>query len=165
MARQTPSKICPLWSITGGYDESLVPKELLERTKEIGRIVDWAPQEDVLGHQAVGGFLTHSGWNSTIESIVEGVPMICWPYYVDQQVNSRFVEEVWKVGVDMKDTCDRLIVEKAVRVLMDKKQETFTQSANTWKMLAKEAIREIGSSSLHVGRLIDDIRAMTATMK
>ncbi|GJR00609.1 7-deoxyloganetic acid glucosyltransferase-like protein [Tanacetum coccineum] len=152
-------------SITGGYDESIVPKELLERTKEIGFIVDWAPQEDVLGHQAVGGFLTHSGWNSTIESIVEGVPMICWPYFVDQQVNSRFVEEVWKVGVDMKDTCDRLIVENAVRDLMDKKQETFTQSANTWKMLAKEAIREIGSSSLHVGRLIDDIRAMTSTMK
>lgn len=151
-------------SITGGYDESLVPKELLERTKEIGCIVDWAPQEDVLGHRAVGGFLTHSGWNSTIESIVEGVPMICWPYFVDQQVNSRFVEEVWKVGVDMKDTCDRLIVEKAVRDVMDKKQ-TFTQSANTWKILAKEAIGEIGSSSLHVVRLIDDIKAMTSTLK
>ncbi|KAJ9553658.1 hypothetical protein OSB04_017703 [Centaurea solstitialis] len=85
-------------SITGGFDESSVPSELLERTKEMGCIVDWAPQEKVLAHGAIGAFFTHSGWNSTLESIVEGVPMICWPCFADQQVNSRFVGEVWKVG-------------------------------------------------------------------
>nr|XP_043626810.1 7-deoxyloganetic acid glucosyltransferase-like [Erigeron canadensis] len=152
-------------SITGEYDESMVPSELLARTKEIGCIVDWAPQEDVLGHPAVGGFLTHSGWNSTIESIVEGVPMICWPYFVDQQVNSRFVEEVWKIGVDMKDTCDRLIVEKAVRDVMDVKRDVFAKSADTWKILAEESISETGSSSRSVARLIDDIKAMSNAKK
>ncbi|KAJ0901204.1 putative 7-deoxyloganetin glucosyltransferase [Helianthus annuus] len=150
-------------SITGGYDESKVPPELLERTKEIGCIVEWAPQEDVLAHPAIGGFLTHSGWNSTIESIAEGVPMVCWPYFVDQQVNSRFVEEVWKMGVDMKDTCDRLRVEKAVRDIMDSKHNVFTQHARTWESLAKESISKTGSSSNHVGRLIDDILAMSST--
>lgn len=111
------------------------------------------------------GFSTHSGWNSTIESIVEGVPMICWPYFVDQQVNSRFVGEVWKVGVDMKDTCDRLIVEKAVRDVMDTKPNVFAQSANTWSNSAKESITETGSSSINLGRLIDDIRKMSLAMK
>ncbi|KAI7726677.1 LOW QUALITY PROTEIN: hypothetical protein M8C21_000654, partial [Ambrosia artemisiifolia] len=147
-------------SITGGYDESRVPVELLERTKEIEFIVEWAPQEDVLAHLSIGGFLTHCGWNSTIESIVEGVPMACWPYHVDQQMNSRFVAEVWKTGVDMKDTCDRLL---AVRDIMDSKDNAVTQSANIWASLAKESITKTGSSSIHLGRLIDDILAMSTT--
>ncbi|KAI3734916.1 hypothetical protein L6452_14398 [Arctium lappa] len=152
-------------SIIGGLDESLVPSELLERTKEMGCIVDWAPQEEVLAHAAVGGFLTHSGWNSTIESIMEGVPMICWPYFVDQQVNSRFVGEVWKVGVDMKDSCDRLIVEKAVRDVMETSRNMFAQSGNNWANLAKKAIAEKGSSSMSLARLIDDIKTMSLTIK
>ncbi|XP_076900731.1 7-deoxyloganetic acid glucosyltransferase-like [Bidens hawaiensis] len=150
-------------SITGGYDESQIPAKLLARTKEIGCIVEWAPQEDVLAHSAIGGFLTHSGWNSTIESIMEGVPMVCWPYFVDQQVNSRFVEEVWKLGVDMKDTCDRLLIEKAVRDIMDQKHNGFTKSANTWANLAKDSITKMGSSSIQLGRLIDDILVISST--
>ena len=56
--------------------------------------MSYVTQEEVLTHQAVGGFLTHSGWNSTLESIVAGVSMICCPYFVDQQVNSMFMSEV-----------------------------------------------------------------------
>ncbi|XP_071732785.1 7-deoxyloganetic acid glucosyltransferase-like [Rutidosis leptorrhynchoides] len=152
-------------SITGGYDESQVPSELLVRTKEMGCIVDWAPQEDVLAHSAVGGFFTHSGWNSTVESIVEGVPMICWPCYVDQQVNSRFVGEVWKAGIDMKDSCDRFIIENAVNDIMDVNRDVFTRATNKWANLAKESIGETGSSSINFARLIDDIRIMSSTMK
>ncbi|KAJ0546391.1 putative 7-deoxyloganetin glucosyltransferase [Helianthus annuus] len=150
-------------SITSAYDESQVPTELLERTKEIGCIVEWAPQEDVLAHPAIGGFLTHSGWNSTMESIVEGVPMVCWPYFGDQQTNSRFVGEVWKTGIDLKDTCDRLGIEKAVRDIMDSKHKLYTQAANTWENAAKESISMTGSSSIQLARLIDDILAMSLT--
>ncbi|KAK9061126.1 hypothetical protein SSX86_018306 [Deinandra increscens subsp. villosa] len=93
-------------------DLTNIPSELSKGTEERGFIVEWAPQEEVLAHKAVGGFLAHGGWNSTLESVIEGVPMICWPYFLDQQVNSRYVDEVWKLGRDMKDTCDRVIVEK-----------------------------------------------------
>ncbi|CAN6175434.1 unnamed protein product [Urochloa humidicola] len=83
------------------------------------RIVAWAPQRDVLRHRAVGCFLTHAGWNSTLEAVVEGVPTVCWPVSADQQINSRFVGAVWRNGLDMKDVCERDVVERAVREAME----------------------------------------------
>ncbi|KAF3947250.1 hypothetical protein CMV_026589 [Castanea mollissima] len=141
--------------------EGHLPKELLEGTKDMGYIVDWAPQEEVLAHQAVGGFLTHSGWNSTLESIVAGVPMICWSYFYDQQVNSRFVNEVWKLGMDMKDMCDRVIIEKMVNDLMGERREELMKSTIEMARLARESVSEGGSSYCNLDRLIEDIRLMS----
>ncbi|XVF24006.1 hypothetical protein REPUB_Repub13aG0089500 [Reevesia pubescens] len=137
-----------------------IPAELVEGTKEIGYIVSWAPQEEVLAHWAVDGFLTHSGWNSTLESVVAGVPMICRPYFSDQQLNSRFVSEVWKLGLDMKDVCDRKIVEKMVNDLMVEKREEFVKSAPKLAKLAKVSVNVGGSSYSNLDSLIDDIRLM-----
>ncbi|KAK2996594.1 hypothetical protein RJ639_025511 [Escallonia herrerae] len=147
-------------SVAQKEGESEIPSELSQGTKERGCIVAWAPQEEVLAHPAVGVFLTHSGWNSTLESIVEGVPMICWPYFVDQQVNSRFVGEVWKLGMDMKDTCDRTIIEKIVRDVMEVRRDEFMQSANLMAKLARESVGEGGTSYHSLDRLIDDIKSM-----
>ncbi|WCJ19589.1 UDP-Glycosyltransferase superfamily protein [Euphorbia peplus] len=140
-----------------------VPPEFDIGLKERGYVVSWAPQEEVLAHKAVGGFWTHSGWNSTIESIVAGVPMICWPYYGDQQVNSRFVSEVWKLGLDMKDSCDRLVVERMIKDLMEERKEEFAKSAATMAELARKSVDENGSSSRNIDRLIKDIKFMSIT--
>ncbi|PPE00071.1 hypothetical protein GOBAR_DD02861 [Gossypium barbadense] len=89
-----------------GEGEDVV-KELSKKSKARGYIVDWAPQEAVLNHLAIGRFLTHSGWNSTLENMLPGV-----------------VSAVWKIGLDMKDVCDRKIVEKTVNdVMVDRKEE------------------------------------------
>ncbi|XP_010095929.2 7-deoxyloganetic acid glucosyltransferase [Morus notabilis] len=141
-----------------------VPSELLEATRERGYMVRWAPQEEVLSHRAVGGFLTHSGWNSTLESIVAGVPMICWPYFADQQINSRFVGEVWKLGIDMKDVCDRKIVEKMVIDLTVERREEFLKSTAKMARLAGESVCEGGLSDSNFDRLVEYIR-LTAKEK
>ncbi|KAI7749538.1 hypothetical protein M8C21_006280, partial [Ambrosia artemisiifolia] len=144
-------------------DPTEIPLELSKGTEERGYIVGWAPQEEVLAHRAVGGFLTHSGWNSTLESVIEGVPMICWPYFLDQQVNSRFVGEVWKLGLDMKDTCDRVIVKKTVRELMEDRKDEFRKSADEMAKFAKQCLMEGGSSYGNLERLVKDIKAITRT--
>ncbi|KAJ0101017.1 hypothetical protein Patl1_06504 [Pistacia atlantica] len=141
-------------------DEGERPRELEEGTKERGYIVSWAPQEEVLAHKSVGGFMTHSGWNSTIESLVARVPMICWPCLFDQQVNSRFVSEVWKIGVDMKDVCDRKIVEKMIYEVMVERREEFVKSIDRMAMLAKICVSDGGSSSRNLNHLVEDLRLM-----
>lgn len=138
-----------------------VPAVLEEGTKERGFIVGWSPQEEVLAHEAIGGFLTHSGWNSTLESLAAGVPMICWPWFGDQHVNSRFVSDVWKVGLDMKDlVCDRNLVEKIVNDLMDHKKEEFLNSAQKVAVLANQSVSPGGSSYSNLDRLIHYIKSM-----
>ncbi|KAD7480140.1 hypothetical protein R6Q59_008963 [Mikania micrantha] len=139
-------------------DGQNIPAELLEGTIKRGYMVRWAPQEEVLAHPAIGGFLTHSGWNSTLESIVASVPMICWPYYADQQVNSRLVGEVWKLGFDMKDICDRMILETIIKNLMDVKRGELSRPVDRMMKLARRSIAKDGTSYSNLNRLIEDIK-------
>nr|BAP90373.1 UDP-glycose: glycosyltransferase UGT709H1 [Fagopyrum esculentum] len=147
-------------SITGDNPTQAVDPEILEGTEKRGYMVGWTPQEEVLAHQAIGGFLTHSGWNSTLESIEAGVPMVCWPYFADQQVNSRYVSHVWKIGLDMKDKCHRDIVENMVNDMMENMKDGLLSSVTEFSQAVKRSVAEGGTSSCNLDRLIDDIRAM-----
>lgn len=137
-----------------------IARELSEAVEERGFVAGWVPQEEVLCHVAVGGFLTHSGWNSTLESVVAGVPMLCWPYFADQQTNSRFVGEVWKLGIDMKDVCDRNVIEKMVNDLMVDRREEFQRSAIEMASLAEKSVGPGGSSYCSFDRLIQSLKFM-----
>ncbi|MED6120959.1 hypothetical protein PIB30_025585 [Stylosanthes scabra] len=96
-----------------------IPEEVKTLAREKGRIVKWAPQREVLAHSAVGGFWSHCGWNSTLESVCFGVPMMCQPCFGDQRVNARLVSHVWKVGIDCSEMrIGREEVEGAVRRMM-----------------------------------------------
>jgi hypothetical protein len=144
--------------VPGAEGELVIPVELQDGTKERGLLVDWAPQEDVLAHPSTGGFLTHSGWNSTLESIVAGVPMVCWPQLGDQQINSRWVSEVWRIGLDMKDTCDRSTVETMIKTLMKDGREEIMMSMDRIAKLAHDCVSQGGSSYHNLDMLVEDIR-------
>ncbi|GLJ08475.1 hypothetical protein SUGI_0089420 [Cryptomeria japonica] len=110
--------------IAGGTPATL-PEGFEERTKDRGLIVKWAPQVRVLSHP-VGGFLTHCGWNSCLESMSMGIPMLGWPYFCDQFLDCRFCKDVWKIGIDLEgvDVDENVVVtreeiEKGVRRLME----------------------------------------------
>ncbi|KAG5379657.1 hypothetical protein IGI04_027499 [Brassica rapa subsp. trilocularis] len=139
-----------LWVVRPGmvqgteWLESL-PCGFLENIGQKGQIVKWVNQLEVLAHPAVGAFWTHCGWNSTLESICEGVPMICTPFFTDQRVNARYIVDVWQVGMILeRSKLDRKEIEKLLRKEMG---EEIRESCLKWKDRANVCLSKDGSSS------------------
>ncbi|KAI3420730.1 AAA domain-containing protein [Psidium guajava] len=136
----------------------------MEELEQRGRIVPWCSQVEVLSHASVGCFVTHSGWNSTFESLVCGVPMVAFPQWGDQQTNAMLVESEWKVGVRV-NTSERGIVEgdeikKCLELVVgDGEQgEEIRRNARKWKGLAREAAKEGGSSDRYLKAFLGEIQ-------
>ncbi|KAB2610783.1 7-deoxyloganetin glucosyltransferase-like [Pyrus ussuriensis x Pyrus communis] len=139
-------------------ETAILPPDFVANTKERGMIVSWCPQEKVLNHPSVGGFLTHSGWNSTIESLSAGVPMLCWPLFGDQQTNCYFTCNEWGSGMEIDSKVKRDEVEKLVRELMEgEKGKKMKNKAIEWKKLAEEATGPHGSSSKNLDNLVKQV--------
>lgn len=144
-------------SVQGSDGIEFVSKEFQEKVGDRGCIVEWAPQKEVLGHRAVGGFWSHCGWNSTLESLSEGVPMLCRPYSGDQRVNSRYISCVWRVGLALEGhELKRKEVEMGIRKLMvEEEGRKMRERAMDFKRRIEDCLREDGSSSLHSKELVD----------
>ena len=112
----------------------------------------------MLKHPAIGGFLTHSGWNSTLESVGGGVPVICWPFFADQQMNCRYSCVKWGIGMEIDSDVKRDDVEVQVKELMDgEKGKKMREKAKDWKSKAEEATLPGGSSYLNLDKLIHEV--------
>ncbi|XP_002513937.2 7-deoxyloganetin glucosyltransferase [Ricinus communis] len=139
--------------VTG--ESAIIPPEFLKETKERGLLANWCPQEEVLMHPSIGGFLTHSGWNSTIESLAGGVPMICWPFFAEQQTNSWFCCNKWCIGMEIDNDANRTEIERLVKELMNSKPGSEVKNkAMEWKMKAEEATSRTGSSYMNLDKMI-----------
>lgn len=144
-----------IWSFRGDPEEKL-PKGFLERTKTKGKIVAWAPQVEILKHSSVGVFLTHSGWNSVLECIVGGVPMISRPFFGDQGLNTILIESVLEIGVGVDNgVLTKESTKKAFELTMSsEKGGIMRQKIVKLKESAFKAVEQNGTSAMDFTTLI-----------
>ena len=155
-----------MWFGTGENEEWL-PEGFEERTKGKGLIIrGWAPQVLILDHKAVGGFVTHCGWNSAIEGIAAGLPMVTWPMGAEQFYNEKLLTKVLKTGVNVGATelvkkgklISREEVEKAVReVIVGEEAEERRERAKKLGEMAKAAVEEGGSSFKDLNKFMVEV--------
>eukprot|EP00261_Vitis_vinifera_P032668 XP_019073911.1 PREDICTED: 7-deoxyloganetin glucosyltransferase-like [Vitis vinifera] len=154
------SKYSFLWIIRPDIvmgDSAVLPEEFLKETKDRGLLVSWCPQEQVLSHPSVGVFLTHCGWNSMLEAICGGVPVICWPFFADQQTNCRYACTTWGIGVEVDHDVKRDEIEELVKEMMGgDKGKQMRKKAQEWKMKAEEATDVGGSSYTNFDKFIKE---------
>ncbi|KAL4614837.1 hypothetical protein ACB092_07G081600 [Castanea dentata] len=119
---------------------------------------EFCHQEQILKHPSIGCFLTHSGWNSTLESVCCGVPMISWPFFAEQLTNCRYCCVEWGIGMEIDNNVQRDEVEKLVRELMDgEKGIELKKKAMEWKIKAEDATKASGSSYHNMDKLISEV--------
>nr|XP_027117916.1 UDP-glycosyltransferase 74F2-like [Coffea arabica] len=139
-----------LW-VVRACEEAKLPRNFVQETREKGWLVRWSPQMKVLANEAIGCFFSHAGWNSSIEALSMGVPMVVMPQWTDQTTNAKLVQDVWKVGkrvkVDENGLVGREEVEGCVRQVMEGESgKEMKDNAIKWMNLAKEAVCENGTS-------------------
>ncbi|CAI9780651.1 unnamed protein product [Fraxinus pennsylvanica] len=161
------------WVLEDGFEERIKERGLLIR--------GWAPQVLILSHSSIGAFLTHCGWNSTLEGISAGVPMITWPLFAEQFFNEKLVVQILGTGVrigaeaavdlitqersGMKVMKDE--VKAAIDMVMDKgiKGDERREKAKELKEMAKKSVEEDGSSYLNTKLLVQDIQQLVKKNK
>lgn len=156
-----------LW-VVRATEEAQLPRHLLDAATASGDalVVRWSPQLDVLAHRATGCFVTHCGWNSVLESIASGVPMVGVPRMSDQQMNARLVERDWRVGVRAEvDGGDGVLRAAELRrrveeVMGDGEAAEVRRSAAAWKRAVAEALGKGGSSDRNLTAFVEGARSV-----
>ncbi|KAL5701819.1 7-deoxyloganetin glucosyltransferase [Ranunculus cassubicifolius] len=142
-------------------EAAVLPPEFTEETAGRGMISGWCPQERVLCHSSIGGFLTHSGWNSTMDTIFGGVPIISWPFFGDQQTNCRYACTHWGIGMEIDNNVQRDKLESLVRELMEgEKGKKMKEKAMEWKKSAEASAQPDGSSCTNLDRIVTELLVM-----
>ncbi|KAK4752408.1 hypothetical protein SAY87_021206 [Trapa incisa] len=154
----------------GGEADEHINISCMEELEKQGMIVPWCSQLEVLSHRSVGCFLTHCGWNSTLESVVCGVPVVAFPLWSDQGTNAKLLEEAWGTGVrvvkkraaaEEEDLGPEVVeaseIRRCVEAVMAERREEVKGNAMRLKEMAMEAVREGGSSERNLRAFIEDV--------
>ncbi|CAA2998880.1 crocetin glucosyltransferase, chloroplastic-like [Olea europaea var. sylvestris] len=135
----------------------------LDELEKIGKIVPWCSQLEVLTHPSLGCFLTHCGWNSTLESLACGVPMVAFPQWTDQTTNAKLIQDVWRTGLRVSPGEDGTVesdeIKRCIGTVMDggEKSRELRENAKKWKNSAREAMQEDGSSTKNLKSFIEEL--------
>ncbi|KAL3830161.1 hypothetical protein ACJIZ3_018963 [Penstemon smallii] len=136
--------------------------DFMNRTKGKGFLLaQWAPQIEILAHRAVGGFVTHCGWNSVLESIVHGVPIIAWPLFAEQRMNAVLLRDDLKVALRVRENEDGIVdseqIAKLAKSLIKGKEEKGIEIRNrivSLKGAAAQALTKDGYSTKSLAKVI-----------
>eukprot|EP00253_Pinus_taeda_P002982 PITA_02982 len=152
-----------IWVIRPPNNEECLPESFLYETSKQGLVVPWCYQLEVLSHASVAAFMTHCGWNSTLESLTLGVTILAFPQWTDQATNSKYIAEKWKTGLRLhKRSADGLVgkeeVEKCIKMIMETDVGVeLRENALRWKTLSREAMMEGGSSDKNIEEFVQEI--------
>jgi hypothetical protein len=145
--------------------DAVLPEGFLERTRGRGLVVrSWAPQGEVLQHPATSSFVTHCGWNSVLEGVMAGVPMLCWPLYAEQRMNKVFMTGDMGVAVEMEGYQTGFVkaeaIEAKIRLVMESEEgrELRVRVAARTKE-ATAAMEAGGSSRVAFAQFLADVRS------
>ncbi|QCE12641.1 UDP-glycosyltransferase 83A1-like [Vigna unguiculata] len=121
-----------------------------------GRTVGWAPQKKILNHPALACFISHCGWNSTVEGVCGGTPFLCWPFAKDQLVNKSYICDVWKVGVGLDKDENGLISKEEIKNKVEQLLGDQNMKARCLRMkeLTMNNISKGGQSSKNLEKFI-----------
>ncbi|CAN6823502.1 unnamed protein product [Brassica oleracea] len=149
-----------LWVVRDS-EEATLPSGFLETVdKEKSMVLKWSPQLEVLSNKAIGCFLTHCGWNSTMEALTFGVPMVAMPQWTDQPMNAKYIKDVWKAGVRVKMDEESGIVKKeeiefSIKEVMEgEKSKEMKENAKKWRDLAVKSLSEGGSTDVNIDTFV-----------
>ncbi|KAD6454739.1 hypothetical protein E3N88_09445 [Mikania micrantha] len=151
-----------LWVVRKEEEEKL-PNEIMEKKLTgKGMVVTWCRQLDVLAHESVGCFITHCGFNSILEAISLGVPMVGMPQWSDQITNAKFLEEIWDVGVRVKADENGIVRREnlvtCIKTIMEEERGVIVRTnAEKWRDLAKLAVDEGGSSDKDIDEFVYEL--------
>ncbi|KAK1364718.1 Glycosyltransferase [Heracleum sosnowskyi] len=168
-----PSQEQKKWEFPKVYEDfnEVLPEGFLDRTSGIGKVIGWTPQVTILSHPSVGGFVSHCGWNSTLESIWCGVPIATWPMFADQQINA--FQLVVELGIATEIKMDSQVdifaniestpvvraeeIERGIRYLMGEESE-LRKKMKEMKDTCRNATVQGGSSYASLAQFIRDVK-------
>ncbi|XP_073311522.1 gallate 1-beta-glucosyltransferase 84A24-like [Primulina huaijiensis] len=148
-----------------GRPPHVLPEGFMEKAGDQGKIVQWSPQEEVLAHRSTACFVTHCGWNSTMEALASGVPVVAFPQWGDQVTDAKFLVDVFKVGIRLcrgeaeGNIVNREEVERCLREATGggPKAAEMKENALKWKKAAAEAVADGGTSYRNMQDFVDEI--------
>ncbi|KAJ9540651.1 hypothetical protein OSB04_027157 [Centaurea solstitialis] len=152
-----------LWVVRPGITKETTvsyPEGFMDRIGNRGRIVSWAPQQKVLSHPSVACFMSHCGWNSTLEGVNNGVPFMCWPYFADQFQNETYICDIWENGLALEKNIGGIITGEEIKSKVNKvlSDTRFKDNAVALKKKAVSSIRKGGSSEKNLSEFIEWIK-------
>ncbi|KAH7858530.1 hypothetical protein Vadar_025027 [Vaccinium darrowii] len=151
-----------LWVMRANENGEEDELSCMEELGQQGKIVPWCSQLEVLSHPSLGCFVTHCGWNSTLESLASGVPVVAFPNWSDQATNAKLMVDVWKIGVRVKKNGEGMVesdeVKRCIEIVMGGEEigEEMRRNAKKWKDSARKAVKEGGSSYENLKAFVEE---------